>query len=29
MVIEPDELAEIAGNVPIEDLNESVVLSAL
>ena len=27
--IEPDELAELAGNVPIQDMNESVVLSAL
>ena len=27
--LEPDELADIAGNVPIQDMNESVVMSAL
>ena len=28
-VIDPDELADIAGNVPVQDMNESVVMSAL
>jgi len=27
--IDPDEMAELAGDIPIQDMNESVVMSAL